>query len=74
MVRITDVGQVFTGMHGKFSDAASTAVDQGKTMPDTGRQVLTRQLNTGPAVLINGLAKANISGQVINNGNDKLIA
>lgn len=53
--------RVFTDATGNFGDKASVIIDEGKKIPDTERQTITRKLGTGETVFINDIATANIS-------------
>lgn len=53
--------RVFTDKHGKFGDLASVVIDEGRKIPDSKRQELAKQLNTGETVFVNDLDSANIS-------------
>lgn len=53
--------RVFANATGKYGDLASIVIDEGKHIPDTKRQEITKQLGTGETVFINDIAKAEIS-------------
>jgi len=53
--------RVFTDANGNFGDAASVVIDEGKHIPDTERQAMARELDTGETIFVNDLAKADIS-------------
>lgn len=53
--------KVFTDADGNFGDRASVIIDEGRKIPDSKRQELAKQLNTGETVFVNDLANANIS-------------
>jgi predicted PhzF superfamily epimerase YddE/YHI9 len=53
--------KVFTDPDGNHGDLASVVIDEGRHIPDTERQAIARELNTGETIFINNLAEANIS-------------
>lgn len=53
--------RVFTNSDGKFGDAASVVLDEGRHIADTERQNIARKLDTGETIFINDLATADIS-------------
>ncbi len=57
----TRMFHVFTDTNGKFGDAASVVIDEGRHIPDAERQAMARKLNTGETIFINDVAAANIS-------------
>ncbi len=61
MANNTHYLRVFTDSNGKFGDAASIVVDEGKLIPDSERQEIARTLNTGETIFINNLADVDIS-------------
>lgn len=53
--------RVFVDEDGKFGDAASVVVDEGRHISDAERRAIARELNTGETIFINDLANADIS-------------
>ncbi|SRR6266540_5076346 len=53
--------RVFTDGQGKFGDAASVVIDEGRHISDSERQGMAHELNTGETIFINNIASANIS-------------
>lgn len=52
---------VFTDPKGDFGDAATIILDEGRHIPDSARQGLARQLNTGETAFVNDVKNASIS-------------
>jgi predicted PhzF superfamily epimerase YddE/YHI9 len=53
--------RVFTDTQGNYGDLASVVIDEGRHIPDTERQTITRELHTSETTFINDVANANIS-------------
>jgi predicted PhzF superfamily epimerase YddE/YHI9 len=52
---------VFTDANGRFGDAATVVIDEGRLTSTTERQALARKFNTGETAFVNSIENADIS-------------